>query len=203
MNTTTTRSPLTIEQLDARIARLQRQNGGGAMAASFPLGCGRGGRPRRSAKSLDRSIDASVRRSGEINRLIARRNALTAPPRPAAPVRPKRVREKPLREEPRLFIGLYPAGIVYADSWVEVHGDYAKLAFLSYERLVLDVEPRCKGALLKEVLEHSASIQARAGEQFVVSGSGQTVLLGCRPMKPRTLEEHFSAVTAAKEITGE
>ena len=45
--------------------------------------------------------------------------------------------------EDRLFIGLFPAGVVYADRKVERHGDYKRLAFLSYDTLKLEVEKDC------------------------------------------------------------
>ena len=35
-------------------------------------------------------------------------------------------------------------------------------------------------ALKRRYVKHAAKIQARRGEQYVVSGSGQTVLLGGR-----------------------
>lgn len=80
----------------------------------------------------------------------------------------------------RLFIGLFPAGISYADRARQQHGDYEKVAFLSYSSLELQV---CcpRSPLLAEVQKHAASMQARYGEQFQVSEAGQTVLLGFQP----------------------
>lgn len=39
----------------------------------------------------------------------------------------------------RLFIGMYPEGIVYADRGREEHGDYMRVAFLPYSTLKLEV----------------------------------------------------------------
>jgi hypothetical protein len=80
----------------------------------------------------------------------------------------------------RLFIGVYPAGISYADRSREKHGDYARCAFLSFGSLKLDVEPDCPKSLLGLIKRDAAKVQAKRGEQYVVSGSGQTVLLGGR-----------------------
>jgi hypothetical protein len=78
----------------------------------------------------------------------------------------------------RLFIGVFPAGISYADRERIRAGDYARLAFLSYATLVLDVEPDCPEYLRKEIEGHAATLQARRGEHYEVSAAGQMVLLG-------------------------
>ncbi len=44
-----------------------------------------------------------------------------------------------LKPTNRLFAGLYPCGIVYADRGIEEHGDYKKIAFLPYDTLKLEV----------------------------------------------------------------
>ncbi len=43
-------------------------------------------------------------------------------------------------QQDRLFIGVYPTGIAYADKWNEVDGDYKRLAFLRFATLALDIE---------------------------------------------------------------
>lgn len=78
----------------------------------------------------------------------------------------------------RLFIGIYPMGIVYADREVEVLGDYKRLAFLSYRTLDLELKPDCPAELRGHIENHAEAIQARRGQQYEVSTSGQTVLLG-------------------------
>lgn len=98
----------------------------------------------------------------------------------------------------RLFAGVFPAGISWADKAHEENGDYKRVAFLSYETLKLDVHnPR--SPLLPMVREEAAKIQARRGEHFQVSTCGQTVLLG-GPL-PLTLCAEFRAdlkATAAR-----
>jgi hypothetical protein len=80
----------------------------------------------------------------------------------------------------RLFIGIYPCGLVYADRKHEVAGDYALLAFLPYASLVPDFTKRCssKHPLRAEIAAHMDSMIAKRGEDFQVSTAGQTVRLG-------------------------
>ncbi len=78
----------------------------------------------------------------------------------------------------RLFIGVFPGGISYADRGREKHGDYAPLAFLPYDTLKLQVELDCPPALLALVHEHAATVQARRGQAMCISVAGQTVMLG-------------------------
>lgn len=76
----------------------------------------------------------------------------------------------------RLFAGVYPCGIVYADRGRERGGDYARLAFLPYATLRLQVEKDCPAAL-RALIEADAK-RYRAGEELQISSSGQTVRLG-------------------------
>lgn len=78
----------------------------------------------------------------------------------------------------RLFVGLYPAGVVYADKRREKHGDYARCAFLSYRTLKLEVESDCPKPLVTVIKRDAAKLQARRGEDLVYTSSGQTVRLG-------------------------
>jgi hypothetical protein len=80
--------------------------------------------------------------------------------------------------EDRLFIGTFPTGIVYADRRREEHGDYQRVAFLSYRSLKLEINSKAHKQLAKQAAEHAATIQARRGEQFQVSTCGQTITLG-------------------------
>lgn len=79
---------------------------------------------------------------------------------------------------PRLFAGVYPCGIVYADRWHEQSGDYKRLAFLSYSSLALEVERECPPDMRAEIERDAAKIQSRRGEQFQISTCNQTILLG-------------------------
>jgi hypothetical protein len=78
----------------------------------------------------------------------------------------------------KLFSGVYPCGIVYADRHWEKHGDYVRLAFLQFSTLQLDIEKDCPKELAAQIRRDAATIQARKGEFFPVSTCGQTVLLG-------------------------
>ncbi len=78
----------------------------------------------------------------------------------------------------RLFSGVYPTGIVYADKAREVQGDYARLAYLNFDTLTLKVETDCPADLRQRIEADAAAIQAKRGEQFRISTAGQPVLLG-------------------------
>ena len=90
----------------------------------------------------------------------------------------------------RLFVGVYPGGVVYADRAVEAHGDYKDVAVLPYGSLAFEVRD-ARSPLLAEACAHAATIQARRGELFALSAcgeadvaaglaTGQTVRLGGR-----------------------
>jgi hypothetical protein len=81
-------------------------------------------------------------------------------------------------EDDRLFIGVFPCGISYADRKVEEHGDYKRLAFLSYSRLELEWFKGCPESLRGQIIADAAKIQARRGEDFQISTVGQTIRLG-------------------------
>ena len=81
-------------------------------------------------------------------------------------------------EPNRIFAGVRSTGISYADRGREVHGDYAPLAFLSFDTLALRFERNCPFALRSQIEADAAVIQARRGERFAVSACGQTVTLG-------------------------
>jgi len=72
-----------------------------------------------------------------------------------------------------LFIGVYPSGIQYADKRTG-----RNLAFLSFHTLELRFEADCPEGWQAIIRADASCIQARKGEEYVVSASGQTVLLG-------------------------
>lgn len=74
---------------------------------------------------------------------------------------------------PRLFIGLFPAGIVYADRWMEQHRDYKRLGFLPYDDLRLQVAPDCPEELAVQIRADAG--QYKAGQVLQVSTAGQTM----------------------------
>ncbi len=81
----------------------------------------------------------------------------------------------------RLFVGVFPAGISYADRSREEFGDYKRLAFLPFRSLVVEFAVDCPAGLRALITRDAAVIQARRGEDFQVSTSGQTVRLGAGP----------------------
>lgn len=83
----------------------------------------------------------------------------------------------------RLFVGLMPAGIVYADRGREEHSDYKRIAFLSYHNLEfkaakLSTASEADRELLRLAKSHAETIQARRGQQLQISTAGQSVTLG-------------------------
>jgi hypothetical protein len=80
----------------------------------------------------------------------------------------------------RLFIGVYPGGIVYADRSRERDGDYVRLAFLPYDTLVLAMEKGVPADLKAEILKSAAKIQKRRGEKFAIDAAGHSVFLGSK-----------------------
>lgn len=81
-------------------------------------------------------------------------------------------------EDSRLFIAMFPAGIGYADRSREEHGDYKRVAFLSYRTLQFEPEKGANKRLVEQARQHAATIQAMRGQELRVSFCGQTVLLG-------------------------
>ena len=107
----------------------------------------------------------------------------TAPPVDNRKVAVERQRSTASAKE-RLFIGIMPTGISYADRSREVDGDYASCAFLPFDTLVLDVSPKCPEELRGPIKADAATIIARRGEQFKISSSDQTVVLGSKYVGP-------------------
>ena len=76
-----------------------------------------------------------------------------------------------------LFIGTYPGGIVYADRTTRGPGfDYARVAFLPYDTLVLEVKGNADPELKQRARAHAS--QYKAGEKLIISTTGQYVILG-------------------------
>lgn len=78
----------------------------------------------------------------------------------------------------RVFCGVFPTGLVWADRWHEVDGDYKRLAYLNFSTLVLEFEKDCPEELMAAIRESAEAMQKRKGERFEVSACGQTVILG-------------------------
>lgn len=77
-----------------------------------------------------------------------------------------------------IFIGVTPCGLSYADRTREEDGDYKRLAFLPYKSLTLEFRSDCPESFRVLIRQDAEEMQARRGEQFEVSTSGQTITLG-------------------------
>ncbi|WP_018234180.1 hypothetical protein [Thioalkalivibrio thiocyanodenitrificans] len=82
------------------------------------------------------------------------------------------------KSEDRLFAGVYPTGIVYADRTVDEDGDYKRLAFLEFATLELTYRGPCPRELKSRIDADVESIRALKGQHFSISTSGQSVVLG-------------------------
>ena len=78
----------------------------------------------------------------------------------------------------RIFVATMATGIGYADRTREEHGDWKRLAILFYSDLRAEIAADCPPELEQQIRAHMAPIQARRGEQYQVSTSGQTITLG-------------------------
>lgn len=78
----------------------------------------------------------------------------------------------------RIFCGVFPCGLGYADRKVERHGDYKLLAFISFRTLTLELEKDCPAWAKRYIEEDAARLIARRGQPYQISQCGQTVILG-------------------------
>jgi len=78
----------------------------------------------------------------------------------------------------RLFYGVYPCGIVYADRFVEQNGDYKLVAFLPFKSLELELSAECPPELREVIITDAERIISQKGNKYQISSSGQTVILG-------------------------
>lgn len=147
-------------------------------------------RRRKLARQLDRTINLAVeyvqvhKQTQRLKRqeqafaagLIDRHGRRKKQPKPEKK-RTRRQKSQMAFEE-RLFAGVFPCGIGYADRAVEENGDFKHLAFLSFRTLKLELRAGCQAEFCALIKKDAAVIQSRRGEQYQVSTSGQTVLLG-------------------------
>jgi hypothetical protein len=71
----------------------------------------------------------------------------------------------------RIFVGVYPEGLVYADRAREVAGDYARLAFQPYDTLEPDYARDIPSDVRPSLERLIRGVQARRGERFSRSES--------------------------------
>ena len=82
----------------------------------------------------------------------------------------------PIRD--RVFCSVGACGIMWADRERLSDGDYSRLAFLPYNTLALEFQVDCPEYLRSRIQATAANVQARRGQHYKVSTTGQTVLLG-------------------------
>ena len=90
----------------------------------------------------------------------------------------KQIHPLKMTNKDRLFIGVFPCGISYADRAREEDGDYKKVGFLRFADLSFTSAKGANNELLEMARIDAAKIQARKGESFEVSTIGQYVILG-------------------------
>lgn len=76
----------------------------------------------------------------------------------------------------RLFVGVYPCGIVYSDRGREEHGDYKRLAFHAYADSSLAIERDCPLPLERLIRKDAETRQP--GTRVQISSCGQSVVMG-------------------------
>lgn len=70
----------------------------------------------------------------------------------------------------RLFIGMYPTGVVYADRSREISGDYVRLAFMPYDTLNVRIDRNCPPDLREEIRAEAKRFQDKQGESIPIGG---------------------------------
>lgn len=81
-------------------------------------------------------------------------------------------------EDDPIFLALMPTGWWWTDRTREEHGDYAKLAFLSFSKLELEIFKGCPADLKKRIENEAANFQSMKGQDYRISTTGQTIRLG-------------------------
>ena len=77
-----------------------------------------------------------------------------------------------------IFLAIMPTGWWWTDRTREEHGDYAKLAFLSFSKLELEIFKGCPEDLRERIEKQAEKFRAMSGEDYQISSSGQTIRLG-------------------------
>ena len=82
-----------------------------------------------------------------------------------------------MNEDP-VFLATMPTGWWWTDRTREEHGDFAKLAFLSFSKLELEIYPGCPDNLRQRIEDEAAYFKAMKGQDYQISTAGQTIRLG-------------------------
>lgn len=130
---------------------------------------------RKRADWLE-AVAADIEFGGPEKRRLARYKARE---KDIASGRAKRKEMRAGELKDRLGTYAFPAGYVYADRAVEVNGDYRRLGFLSFERLILEIDKDCPGYWRQTLVDAAEKVQLAAGERVSTSAWGRAeILLG-------------------------
>lgn len=77
-----------------------------------------------------------------------------------------------------IFLAIMPTGWWWTDKTREEHGDYAKLAFLSFATLKLEIFKGCPEHLKARIENEAGKYQSMRGQDYQISTAGQTIRLG-------------------------
>ena len=172
-----------LAQAEARLQRLEaKQRRLDAHAIPGPFVTGNSGIPARRRRKLDQQLDRTTDLAVQITRtrqdVLRYRQLLD---RAAQPPRP-RTKAKPAKTtvpwSDRLFVGVYPTGLIYCDCGRTVNGDYPRLAILFYADLRLQFEQGVSARWQTRIKAHAS--QYHAGDIMPVSTCGQTITWGTR-----------------------
>ena len=182
-------------QLTAAASAMADRNPG-----SFVTGAS--GRSRAQNRGTNRALDATINAAVKANKLRAdaddldrrawniehaaeiaadneQRRLANAAIRQA-----ERLSRRSLSLEKRLFIGVFPTCLSYSDRGREEDGDFKRVASLSFSTLELSIFDE-KSPLLPLALADIERVRAMRGQEYPVSGCGQTVTLGWKLEKTK------------------
>jgi len=83
----------------------------------------------------------------------------------------------------KLFIGVHATGLSYSDATREQHGDFQRLAFLSYDTLALKWYTDPDGlpiTLFSAITKSVDEMRGKAGQRWDYDCCGHTALLGSK-----------------------
>ncbi len=77
-----------------------------------------------------------------------------------------------------IFLCIMTTGWWWTDRTREEHGDYARLAFLSFSTLELEIFKGCPENFKARIQAKAENFQSMEGQDYQISTSGQTIRLG-------------------------
>lgn len=83
----------------------------------------------------------------------------------------------------KLFIGVHATGLSYSDATREEHGEFKRLAFLSYDTLAVKWyvdSDRLPITLFSSIAKSVDEMRGKAGQHWDYDCCGHTVLLGSK-----------------------